>query len=217
MILTLLGIENYLNSQTPSDSLFSSVSLPDTFTDVDDASTLFDNILLESAEFEVLYPEPETLKKAIETWFEKWYNTISKWSVALQIDYNPVENYEKTATWEDSNTGSQSSASNTNSENDTTGSGNDTDSVWAYNSESAQNYNKTDSTDGSHSVGAISAASNLNTESAGDGSRSESGFIPHQGQASRQDLLERELEVRRFNLIQQITDAFLTDMCVMVY
>ena len=37
------------------------------------------------------------------------------------------------------------------------------------------------------------------------------------GVMSTQDMLQQELDIQRFNLIQQITDLFLTEFCIMVY
>ena len=37
------------------------------------------------------------------------------------------------------------------------------------------------------------------------------------GVMSTQDMLQQELDIQRFNLIQQVTDLFLTELCILVY
>ena len=61
MKLSVMAIENYLNSQTPSDSLFTNWTIPAGI----DQDVLKREILVQSAEFEALYPDADFLKEEI--------------------------------------------------------------------------------------------------------------------------------------------------------
>lgn len=71
--------------------LFSQMLLPEGV----DKETLTDNILIRGGEFEVVYSDPDFMQRAIGSWSKKWYRTFSKWVEALDIEYNPLENYDR--------------------------------------------------------------------------------------------------------------------------
>ena len=79
------------------DDLFKYLKLPEGI----DKDTLTGNILLRGGEFEVVYSDPEFIQKSISIWSSKWYRTFEKWINALNIDYNPLENYDRMEEWTD--------------------------------------------------------------------------------------------------------------------
>lgn len=96
-----------------NDDLFANLSLPEGI----DRSTLIDNILLRGGEFEVVYSDPNFMQYAIGSWSRKWFRTMEKWITALNIEYNPLENYDRFEHWEDDSnrdTGSVGGSGNTN-------------------------------------------------------------------------------------------------------
>ena len=90
--IPLYTMEHFLVNS--NSSLFKDIVLP--VSDLLDKSTLVDNILLECGEFETLYADPEFQKFATETFFKTHYRTIKKWVDALAIQYEPLENYNRT-------------------------------------------------------------------------------------------------------------------------
>ena len=82
--LTLIGMNNYDNS------LFDNLR----FENVDH-ETMVNTILLNCGEFEVLYPNIETLKNMFTLFSSKWSRTVSKWVSALNTEYKPLENYDR--------------------------------------------------------------------------------------------------------------------------
>lgn len=82
--LTLIGLNNY------DHSLFDNLI----FENVDH-ETMVNTILLNCGEFEVLYPNIETLKNMFTLFSNKWSRTVSKWVTALNIEYKPLENYDR--------------------------------------------------------------------------------------------------------------------------
>lgn len=211
MKLSVMAIENYLNSQTPSDSLFSNWTIP---TGIDQ-DVLKREILVQSAEFEALYPDAEFLKDEITNWSKVWYKTFDKWYTVLQIQYDPLFNYSMTEGGTTTTTGEASTSMASSSTGDSTTSGSNTDGVWAYNSGS----NATD-TDTSDSSGSATTSSESGSQSAS----SETGeeiFTHHKegniGVMSTQKLLNEEWESALLNLYKSIADVFITELTVPVY
>lgn len=95
--ITLLGMTRWM--QESDDDLFGSLNLPEGM----DSDLLQDTILLHGAEFEVLYANPDVMKRMIGIWSAKWYHTFERWLRALNIDYDPLENYDRREEWTDVN------------------------------------------------------------------------------------------------------------------
>lgn len=102
MTSTLSGMEQYFKYK--NQSLFDEIRLPEGV----DKQTLVNTILVESGEFEVMYTDGDFLKVAINTWFERKYNMIDRWIKAINIDYKPLENYNRTEKWTDKANGTTS-------------------------------------------------------------------------------------------------------------
>ena len=99
MKITLIGMENYLNSKTLNsslihDSLFNDIVLPE--SPLLEKTVLVDTILLDCGEFGTLYSDPYFMKAAVSNFFLKWNRTFVKWCNALETEYLPLENYNRT-------------------------------------------------------------------------------------------------------------------------
>ena len=111
MKVTLIGMENYLNDN--EKSLFDNVTFPEGITKDD----VINNILLQGGEFEPIYADPYFLRDAIGLWSRKHNRTFSKWIEVLNMDYNPLENYDRIEDWTDTENGGVSSSGRTDSGN----------------------------------------------------------------------------------------------------
>ena len=83
--MSLIGLYNY------DDSLFDNLELPDGM----DAELVTNNILMECAELEVIYPDFTFMKTAIGTWSA---NEVEIWKKVREMElaeYNPIENYDR--------------------------------------------------------------------------------------------------------------------------
>ena len=144
--------------------IFSGMTLPSSI----DASTLKDWILFRSAPFELLYPNPVYMQSAITAWSMVHYRTFEKWAKALAIDYDPLNNYDRTEVMtasdlesrtrkhtgkvedlesesndtEYARKGSSAGSTVNSSKNKTTGDNTTTNSVSAFDSASFQNKDK---------------------------------------------------------------------------
>lgn len=85
-------------------NLFSEMVLP---TEVN-KQTLVDEILLDCAELEPLYPDPGFLQHAIGIWSRTEQRDWIKVLEAAEAEFNPIENYDRMEDWTD--TGSSQSA-----------------------------------------------------------------------------------------------------------
>lgn len=224
----MTGQEIYL--QRINQSLFDYFNLPEGI----DKDSCIDNIMLECGEFETLYSEPSFMRTAIGTWSTKHCRTFEKWYAALQLEYNPLENYDRQETWTD--TGKENSKvkftdetstetdSTTTSEGSSNQNGNTEDLVSAYDASTYQESEKhVIDTDEDHSDEVTSNTKLTNgTEQNTEGDKGtedkHTGRIHGNiGVTTSQQMLQSELDIARFNLIQQITDLFATELCIMVY
>lgn len=198
--MTVLGLYRY--GEYNQQDLFQNMKIPAGI----DRQDLIDNILEQGAAFEILYPDFEYLQFSIGAWSKRWYRTMEKWLKALTVSYDPLNNYDRHEEWTDNDSvsGTTKTAAGVNT------TGQDELSVTAYDSDQYHNKEKTDSSGTSESTG----SSETNT----DGTSTHSGHLyGNIGVTTSQEMLREELDVQRFNLIQQITDLFLNEFCILVY
>lgn len=92
--LSILGLYNYDN--TIMDGLINALPKdPETGDDLLQSSVLVNNILLECAELEVCYPDPDTMKQAISVWAQIRMSSWLRIVQALDSEYNPIHNYDR--------------------------------------------------------------------------------------------------------------------------
>lgn len=134
--ITLWGMNQWLKDND-NQTIFQELTLP---TGID-SDKLLDIVLLQCGEFEVLYANPYFLQDAIKVWGNKHYATLDKWKKALDIEYNPLENYDRKEDWTEITSGTSRSdrQSDTSEENNAS-------SVGSTNSHSDKNANGTSNT-----------------------------------------------------------------------
>lgn len=194
--LTLIGFQNYLEAD--GDSLFKNMTLPEGI----DKEILCNNILLRGGEFEVLYSNPYFLQDAIGIWCRKCQPTFTKWVEALSIKYDPLNNYDRTEEWTETDTGTVSGSSSTESGTDTEA------KVSAYNANTYQPNNQME-TKADSSTTDQGSHNNLNVK--------RGRAYGNIGVTTSQQMLEAQLEISKWNLIDQITDLFLNEFVIPVY
>ena len=89
--LSIMGLYN--NDPTVLDMMV----FPDGFT-ADQKQITKENILIECAELEFLYPAPEVAKTIIGIWSRKEVPYWNRVYAASQAEYNPIENYRRNET-----------------------------------------------------------------------------------------------------------------------
>ena len=104
--ITMFGFDGYFSSL--GQSLFDNLVIPEGLT----KDTLVDNIMLRGGDFEVMYGDPEFMRRAIGAWSLKWQPTFERWVKALAIEYNPLENYDRIEDWTDNTERSEALSGN---------------------------------------------------------------------------------------------------------
>ena len=209
--LTLIGLYNYDN--TALDLL--------SFPEGIDKNLAISTILLRCGEFELLYPSLPFVKSLCDVWSKKHYYTFQKWVNLINIEYNPLDNYDRHEEYTDTRTGSDThsgedstSGSTTPAQTTTT----TTENVSAYDSSTYQP--KAQNTD---SVVVNVAGSDSSTITHGevisreDELTHEAHLYGNIGVRSSQELFDQEKEVARFNIYEQIADIFCEEFCLMIY
>lgn len=118
MLLSIMGLYEYDNT------LFQGLQLPEGL----DQDAVINEILLQCAELEVMYPDMDIMKLAITTWSITNQYTWQKLYDTMTVEYNPIWNVDATVTID----------------RDTSGTGNATDAVKGFNSDTWADSDKTD-------------------------------------------------------------------------
>lgn len=209
--LTLIGLYNYDNT------VLDLLSFPEGI----DKQLAISTILLRCGEFELLYPSLPFVKSLCDVWSKKHYRTFEKWFAALNISYDPLNNYDRHEEYTDTRTGSDThsgqdstTGSTTPAQTTTTA----TETVSAFDSSTYQP--KAQNTD-SYVVNV--AGSDSSTITHGE-IISKDEEITHKahlygniGVTTSQEMLKSELDIARFNLYEQIADIFCEEFCLMIY
>ena len=219
-LLSILALYNQDNT------LFDTMSLPEGITKED----LVDNLLLECSEFEVLYPDVDFMKMAIGAWSRKEISVWNRLYNTTQLEYNPLENYDRMENWTDSAEGTNynrtESAGNqtgATARNDTVNSnGNSTLTVAGFNSSEWGNREKTDTSGTNVDNESINTSMGHTDDATSQGNNTHDS--EHTGRVhgnigvtTSQQMLEAEREVSKFNMIDYIITDFKTRFCLLIY
>lgn len=210
--MTLIGMYNY------DSTLFANLSVP---TGID-RDLLIDTILMNGGEFEVLYADGIFLKSAIGVWSEKWQRTMQRWYDALNIDYNPLENYDRMEDWLDSNNRNNQTKRLENAigsdVSESTGSGSTTATRSAFDATDYQPHDKSDSSSTGNNTSSSSTSAYGTTEDNETTLNKRIGRAHGNiGVTTSQQMLEAELDVSKWNLYDEIANLFIKEFCIFLY
>lgn len=215
-------------------SLFLELELPDGVS----KDTVIDNLLMETAELEVLYPNPYFMQAAIGTWSLKELPVWKKLYETTVLKYDPIHNYDRNESWtEDENTDKRGSSENrgsvsTETEGNTTqnrngsGSLNTSHYVSAYNETDFTPTAKDSETQNASSTTSQKDSSSVDSSesSSGNTSESEKRSVKRKGEVSgntgfytKQKMIEQEREIAMFNIIDHIISSFKNRFCLLIY
>ena len=198
--------------------LFDSLVVPDGV----DKNTVIDTILFRSSELEILYPNPKFFAYAIGSWASKQLYNWTKLYNTTQLEYNPLENANRTETYTDmeqiGEEGNTQQSLQYNDESETNTGADTTHSVAGYNSSSLV----TQSTDEENTDQNYSASGDRSNNTSSTNLRNR--VLSHEfklwgsiGVITPQDLIQKEREVVKFNIYDYIADEFTQRFCLMVY
>lgn len=219
--LSVLGLYNYDNT------IFDNFRVPEGV----DKEVLTRNILMESAELEVLYTNPDFIKYAIGVWSAK---EVDRWSeinniLSTSIDINNEYDYENKKTFNTSRdkTGNDTtgvsgsiidSGSNNRTANLTT-----SESVSAYNSSGYENREKSELTGtDNYTNGNTRSFSNYETATTFNNAVKDTGTITETEKGHKRPIAELikealDIETAYDNIYNIIIDSFIRRFCLLVY
>lgn len=207
-MLSILGLYLYDNT------IFDGLQLPQARTDEKtgvtteavDKNVLVDNLLLQLAELEVIYPDTDVMREAISRWSATRIKEWDKLNLTIYLEWNPLHNYDRTEEWTDGENGSGTSTGNSSA----TGTNTSTDSVAGYNSTTLVDNGKTVSTGNSKQDSTSSNSYNKNATHSG----TVKGNI---GVTTSDQMVAQFRETVKFNIYDVIIDEFKQRFCLMVY
>lgn len=194
--MSILGLYNY------DPTIFDGMRLPEGLN----KDTLVNNLLIELAELEVIYPSAPMMKTAIEMWSSKRLWNWEELYKTTQYDYDPLLNFDVTT--EMTEEGTRDSSANGSSSGAQTGE--TTDKVSGYDGSSLVD-NQNSKTSASSSTTSSSSATDTNivkrsTRNYGDNSV-----------RSTQYMIEEQRKVVKFNLFDVIIKEFADRFCIGIW
>lgn len=232
--MSILGLYDYDNT------IFDQMALPAEINT--NKNTLIDNLLMECAEFEILYTDPNFMKYAIKSWSGMMVGIWEKQLATTKFEYDPIANYNRFEFYKDIT---------------------DRTDKTTYNSTHKTEYDITDKTDyditdtltngktetisqnSYENAGLVTAAQTANSgtdsnRKAGYDSTRKAGYdslgrtgddtldidntFTHDahmsgniGVTSTQDMIKQEREVVLYNMFEIIISDFKERFCLMIY
>lgn len=198
---TLLGL--YQIGKARDKNFFDKLTFP-TGIDHDIAVT---NILHEAGDYEVLYNDLDLMANACELFSAKWERTFEKWLAVMNIDYEPLENYNRLEHWSDSESTSESTSTSTSDE--TSNSATTDNDISAFNANTLQN-------DTSAATTAETAGHALNQSK-----HDRLNYFDHEGRVhgnvgvmTTQAMYKEEWELAKLNIYNEIYILFARELLI---
>lgn len=230
--LSILGLYNY------QPAIFDSLTIP---TSVD-RETLIDNIIMEAAELELLFPNADILGRLIGNWSKTRLAAWNRMIGALDAEYNPIENTDRyedhledyTRDLKESDNYTRDLKENDNYTRDLTDSGKNNSSGGTQNSRTGYNSGDLQVTDSSSSedhsddTRSYTGSDERNKGYTGSDNRNKgfTGFdtrhtVIHThgniGITSNQQMVQAELDLRQTDIYSIIVHEFIDKFCIGVY
>lgn len=193
-----------------------------------------DYIYMYAGENEVRYSDPDILERLVHTWFTSRKTDFQYMWDALHAEYNPIENYDRHDDFTEKIDGTTNRKSNvkttqegeaTTEDSNTTTPGKITEEqVSAFDSGSYQPSRKsaesgTESSEGSsHGTNSSTTNGEGSEQSELDQTKTNSGRSHGNiGVTTNQQMIESELQLRRFNLYKTIALEFEDEFTIPIY
>lgn len=189
MKLTLNGLFQYDNS------LFDNLELPSELT----KDTCIQVLLEKCGEFPLLYPDFDYMKYAIGVFSKKWEWTLNKWAKAINIEYDPLYNFDRHEIYTDTSKTKAESNTNATSLNE----------VSAFNDIDSATPNMKPTSKATSEAGGTNKGEGTNTH--------EGRLYGNIGVTTSQQMLQSELDLGYWNIYNEIANLFSTEYCIRIY
>lgn len=186
--LTLLGLYQYGKNYKNVD-IFEGFTFPENV----DKDVVITTILSNGGDYELLVPDLNFMYEASSFFSKKWERTIEKWAELLELEYEPLDNYDRKEAWSDS-----TSESNHTSASDSTSTSNSMETkVSAFNSDVEEPES--------------ASANDANTAGTSSADSDNTSFAKHHGRIhgnigvkTTQSIWIEQAEVVKFNIYEEI-------------
>ena len=210
--LSILGLYNYDNT------IFDLLTLPEGL----DNQTLIKSICAELSDMELLYPNPEVMKDLIGVWSAGCQYEWQKLYETMQIEYNPIDNYDRTETRtlasQGTGSGSDGGSDSLSTSKSHSAQEQDTGKVTAFNSGTLADKNQTTGT--SSATDTETATTNYGKTKQETFSKTDTETIRARGNigvTTTMQMLKEQRDIVKFNLYDIITEEFKYRFCILVY
>lgn len=232
-----MGIETALNHENKSIVDSTGITNSNFNSDILKAT-----IISKGATFETLYADADYFYYVVSLFWLKWSRTFNEWFDAFDIEYNPLDNYDRheqivdttadessgsnsessTSTHDANNSGSLSSTTNEDSESHTT------NTVSAMDSTDYEPHDKSDVNGGVDTTVAQTTGDVIDEESTNNVMGSNSSTFNREydhtahiwgniGVTTSSAMLLEYLKARKVNVYDCIADIFTNELCLKVY
>lgn len=226
--VSLLGLKRL------NDGILGELVVPDGV----DVELVKDNLLAETAELEVIYPDAMFMQAMIGRWSAKELPIWERLYKTTLLEYNPIENYDRMEEWteaEDTKKNTEADATGTSKtdtdgtstrESNTDGVINDQKYVSAYNeveftpTERDNNTQNEKNNSEQKDVGTVSVKTSAENTTDETGNRNllrKGRAHGNIGVTTSQQMIEAEREVALYNIIDVIITSFKNRFCLQVY
>ena len=212
-MLTIMGMYDYDNT------IFDSLTLPEGLN----KATAIDEIVLECAELECLYPSVPFLKRAVGIWSATMQSSFDRVWSAMNLEYNPIENYDRQEDETTTGTRQHSGQDVTSGSNSDTRTISDNGSVQnkiaGFDASALVDHDSgTSSRSGTDSSTGTDRTELTHGEKIADAGTRTSRIHGNIGVTTSQQMLESELDlVPRVNFYKYLAEEFKRRFCILVY
>lgn len=204
-LLTVMGLYNY------DPTIFDTMLLPVGM----DKPKLINQIILDTAELEVIYPAPGFFKTAVGLWSATRNLSWDRIYRACQLEYNPIENYDRQETETTTGTQAHSGKDTTTNTGTSSGSGSDNNKIAGFDSTTLVDHDSSTTTASSTASGTTELT---HGEQIADSHTKTSRIHGNIGVTTSQQMLEQEIAVTdKLNIYDVITNDFKNRFCILVY
>ena len=160
----------------------------------------------DAAELECCYTEPYIMQQLIASWSESQNYEWTKLYETMNLEYNPIWNYDRTEEENEGQTGSSTGSS----QGSSTGSGTTQNDVTGFNTDSFSPSTRQSGT-------STNTASSSSTSSARSDRSRRLRAYGNIGVTSAMDMISQQRDIVKFNLYDIMINEFINKFCVQVY
>lgn len=199
--ITLWGFYNFTDK-----ALFNTAVMPEGI----ERQELVDLIMIECGDLYPYYQQPTYLQMQINNFFKRKKPNFDRMIAALNAEYDPLENYDRKEDWKDIFKEHVEGEARDETHNDSTG--NSTSKISAMDSDELV----TDTGGDSHNEG------NSNAKTTNEADRNNDSIHTGRvhgniGVTTSMQLIKEELELRKYDIMEQIVRAFEKDVIIQIY